>query len=122
MTYFDVFIVLWFLFFSPLCLVIFLFLFCLLYVWNHYRRRAGLTKTCHRLGYQELCTADPGFAGECSICLDTPLPKERVCVLSCGCRRAYHDRCISDWFGRSATCPNCRRDLSDPAEKTLYQS
>jgi len=105
-----------FLMLSPSGCIAFFLSVLLLCLWRYYRRHSVLVKTRHRLPYHDLCRADSRFSGECSICLEMPEPKERVSVVSCGCRQAYHDHCLSDWLRRSLTCPNCRRDLA------VYQS
>lgn len=41
---------------------------------------------------------------DCSICLERLCYDERR--LECG--HMFHNRCISEWFNRNATCPLCR--------------
>jgi len=55
----------------------------------------------------------PMIAQNCSICQDQ--------IVSDGarlraCQHVYHRACIQTWFGASARCPICRRDIREDSE------
>lgn len=45
----------------------------------------------------------------CSICYDDLLPNSEAKRLSCG--HCYHERCLTQWFESSGTCPYCRTTI-----------
>ena len=45
----------------------------------------------------------------CTICLESIEIKSRCKKIS-RCGHIFHARCIDQWFKRSKTCPNCRRE------------
>lgn len=52
---------------------------------------------------------------ECVICLDDFGVQEfSMFTLHCSCKDAYyHEKCITQWLLKSATCPICRQDLKN---------
>ena len=56
----------------------------------------------------------------CSICQDS-ISSDGVRLR--GCQHVYHQACIRAWFGASARCPVCRRDIrEDQAVQTSSAS
>lgn len=47
---------------------------------------------------------------ECLICQEE-MSKERVSQLSCG--HIFHKSCISSWLQRKASCPTCRKAITE---------
>jgi len=56
----------------------------------------------------------------CAIC------QEQITMDGCrlrSCNHAYHSACVRMWFGASARCPVCRRDIrEDPVTQTTSAS
>lgn len=46
----------------------------------------------------------------CSICYDSISSDSILLHLDCG--HIYHDKCVSLWFQRSTTCPDCRKRVT----------
>lgn len=46
----------------------------------------------------------------CSICYDVISSESILLHLDCG--HIYHDKCVSLWFQRSTTCPDCRKRVT----------
>lgn len=64
----------------------------------------------------ELTPAPPNTS--CAICQDL-VSSESVRIRQCG--HFYHQPCVLNWFGMSARCPVCRRDVrqqASPASQT----
>ena len=55
---------------------------------------------------------------ECCICLGPHRIGDRAVRLPCA--HIYHPGCISDWLGRSRTCPVCRYEL--PTDDAAYEA
>ena len=46
---------------------------------------------------------------ECSICLNEMKIDDKLLILPC--KHYYHKECITKWFKKSKTCPECRINL-----------
>ena len=61
----------------------------------------------------EIVVADPFDATEiCSICLVELGEGDDLGALPCG-HKHFHKKCIDKWLKISATCPNCRKSITD---------
>ncbi|CAN6194347.1 unnamed protein product [Urochloa humidicola] len=70
---------------------------------------AGLEKrTFHATTTMEGCG---GGMDECAICFEEFEDGEEVSVMPCSHRHEFHTKCITNWLGRSNTCPLCRHQL-----------
>lgn len=73
----------------------------------HYIRRVLVTSALLRVDPDSIDNEDASRI----ICLDTVIAgedeyQEKTVRLFCG--HIFHDSCITSWFDRSLTCPNCR--------------
>ena len=46
----------------------------------------------------------------CIICFENFDQETEVIQLECNKSHIYHEKCILDWFGKSKSCPLCRRE------------
>mmetsp|Transcript_112374 Transcript_112374/g.223291 ORF Transcript_112374/g.223291 Transcript_112374/m.223291 type:complete len:118 (-) Transcript_112374:386-739(-) len=73
----------------------------------------GRLETC---AYDEHIFGDEDgrlYPGECTICLGTWEPLDRIKVTPC--QHAFHENCLVSWLTTASTCALCRRDLSELA-------
>ena len=47
----------------------------------------------------------------CAICLDCIKNNQNCRILSCF--HVFHVKCITEWFLRSSSCPNCKKKFTD---------
>lgn len=59
--------------------------------------------------FQNRCNIDENNKDECSICLQ-PLIYHGFSI-TLPCNHSYHSSCISCWFNKELTCPNCRTEV-----------
>lgn len=53
---------------------------------------------------------------KCAVCLQ----EETISAMPV-CAHAFHHHCISEWLGRNAVCPICRRELPLPTQQDQEQ-
>jgi len=67
------------------------------------------------LNFQEEKYKETNESVDCPICFDEF--EENIEVIKLPCNHIYHKDCITQWFSRSLSCPNCRIDLNNNNKK-----
>ena len=52
---------------------------------------------------------EENLLNECSICLETYLKDDKICILQC--EHTFHEKCIKEWLKNNESCPNCRENI-----------
>ena len=75
-----------------------------LYLLNYYFRNNENKKL--KLNNKQSCQTST-----CSICLDDLDNNNNNMITTYECDHQFHRDCLNEWVRKSATCPNCRKQL-----------